>query len=43
VDAAICLGFGFAGFRATRAAQMTSQYRWINARTGPFAWTRRPS
>jgi hypothetical protein len=41
VDAAICLAFGSAGFRATRAAQMTTQYRWINIRTGAFAWARR--
>jgi hypothetical protein len=42
VDAGICLGFGFLGFRATRAAQMATQYRWINARTGAFTWGRRP-
>ena len=31
VDSAICLAFGFVGFRAARASQMVSQYRWINA------------
>jgi hypothetical protein len=41
VDAGICLAFGFLGFRATRAAQMATQYRWINARTGAFTWGRR--
>ena len=41
VDLAVCLACGFAGFRATRAAQMATQYRWINVRTGPFRWSRR--
>ena len=41
VDAGICLALGFLGFRATRAAQMVTQYRWINARTGAFSWCRR--
>ena len=30
VDTVVCLIFGFLGFRATRVAQMTTQYRWIN-------------
>ena len=42
VDTGICLGLGFLGFRAARAAQMATQYRWINARTGAFSWARRP-
>ncbi|HEY1980428.1 MAG TPA: hypothetical protein VGH13_10100 [Xanthobacteraceae bacterium] len=42
VDTAICMAFGFAGFQAARATQMTSQYRWINALNGPFRWRRRP-
>jgi hypothetical protein len=41
VDTAICLGLGFLGFRAARAAQMATQYRWINSRTGAFTWGRR--
>jgi hypothetical protein len=41
IDAGICVGLGFLGFRATRAAQMATQYRWINARTGAFSWRRR--
>src|SRR3984957_3303674 len=41
VDPAICLGLGFLGFRAARAAQMATQYRWINVRTGAFTWGRR--
>jgi NO-binding membrane sensor protein with MHYT domain len=41
VDAAVCLAFGFLGYRATRAAQMVTQYRWINTRTGVFSWRHR--
>lgn len=41
VDTAICVGLGFLGFRAARAAQMATQYRWINVRTGAFTWARR--
>ena len=42
VDTAIWMAFGFAGFQAARATQMTAQYRWINAPNGPFRWRRRP-
>jgi hypothetical protein len=41
VDTAICLGFGFLGFRVTRAAQMATQYGFLNVRTGPVSWARR--
>jgi len=41
VDLGVCLGLGWLGFRATRAAQMVTQYRWINARSGAFSWSRR--
>jgi len=41
VDTGICLGLGFLGFRAARAAQMATQYRWINVRTGALSWGRR--
>ena len=41
VDTVVCLIFGFLGFRATRAAQMTTQYGWINAPAGWLRWTRR--
>ena len=41
VDLAVCLAFGFLGYRATRASQMVTQYRWINARSGAFSWHRR--
>ena len=42
VDLAVCLALGLAGFRVTRAAQMATQYRWINVRAGAFRWNRRP-
>jgi hypothetical protein len=41
VDTVVCLIFGYLGFRATRVAQMTTQYSWINARAGFLRWTRR--
>ena len=41
VDTLVCLIFGFLGFRATRVAQMTTQYGWINSRAGALGWTRR--
>ena len=42
VDSAICMVFGFIGFRAARAAQMITQYRWINQPNGPLRWRRKP-
>jgi hypothetical protein len=42
VDSAICLVFGCIGFRTARAAQMVTQYRWINQPNGPLRWRRRP-
>jgi small-conductance mechanosensitive channel len=41
VDTGVCLALGFLGFRTARAAQMVTQYRWINTRTGAFTWARR--
>lgn len=41
IDSAVCLTLGFLGYRSTRTAQMVTQYRWINARSGAFAWRRR--
>ncbi|MGA2566504.1 MAG: DUF6867 family protein [Pseudolabrys sp.] len=41
VDSAVCLAFGLAGFRAARAAQMVTQYRWINVPHGPLRWRRK--
>jgi hypothetical protein len=43
VDAAVCMAFGFVGFRAARAKQMVSQYRWINEPNGWLRWRRKPS
>jgi hypothetical protein len=41
VDTIVCLIFGFLGFRATRVAQMATQYSWINDRAGFLRWARR--
>ncbi len=41
VDSALCMAFGFLGFRAARAAQMVAQYRWINEASGPLRWRRK--
>ena len=41
IDTAVCLLFGFVGFRMRRARQMATQYGFLNARTGPFSWARR--
>jgi hypothetical protein len=41
VDAAVCLLFGWLGFRLMRATQMATRYSWINERAGPFRWRRR--
>jgi hypothetical protein len=41
VDTLVCLIFGFLGFRATRVAQMTTQYSWINDRAGFLRWGKR--
>jgi hypothetical protein len=42
VDSAVCMAFGFLGFRTARAAQMVTQYRWINEPVGRLGWRRRP-
>ncbi len=41
VDSTVCLIAGFFGFRAARAAQMVTQYRWINTPDGMLGWRRR--
>ncbi|SRR5713226_7761131 len=41
VDLAVCLGFGFLGFRLMRVSQMVTRYKWINERAGSFSWRRR--
>lgn len=41
VDAAVILLIGLLGYRFTRTRQMTTQYRWLYERTGPFGWRER--
>lgn len=41
VDTAICLAFGWLGFRATRAGQMATQYGWLYRRAGWLRWQAR--
>ena len=41
VDTAVCMALGFLGFRASRVAQMVTQYRWINEAGGRLRWHRR--
>jgi hypothetical protein len=43
VDAACCAILALLGFRATRAAQMVGQYRFINEPVGRLRWRRKPS
>jgi Domain of unknown function (DUF6867) len=40
-DSVFCITFGFLGFRAARAAQMVTQYRWLNEAEGPLRWRRK--
>jgi hypothetical protein len=42
VDSAVCMAFGFLGFRTARVTQMVRQYRWINEPDGPMRWRRKP-
>jgi hypothetical protein len=41
VDTLILVLIGSAAYRMTRARQMTTQYRWLYERTGPFSWRER--
>ncbi|HEX9073218.1 MAG TPA: hypothetical protein VF852_14840 [Pseudolabrys sp.] len=41
VDGAFCVVFGSLGFRAARASQMVTQYRWLNEPEGPMRWRRK--
>jgi len=41
VDSLVCMAFGFAGFHIARAAQMVTQYPWINRAEGPLRWRRK--
>ncbi len=38
VDALFLCAFALAGYRYTRTTQMTTQYRWMYDRSGPFGW-----
>ncbi|MBD8890325.1 DUF6867 family protein [Roseibium litorale] len=38
VDYAVLLMIGYAGWRFTRAGQMTTQYVWLYEKTHPFGW-----
>jgi hypothetical protein len=38
VDAVVIVAIGSLGFRQRRVRQMTSQYRWLYERAGPFTW-----
>jgi hypothetical protein len=38
VDVMILIAFAMAGWRYTRTTQMTTQYRWLYERAGPFGW-----
>jgi hypothetical protein len=38
VDTIVLIVAGSLGFRYKRASQMTTQYRWLYERTGPFGW-----
>jgi hypothetical protein len=42
VDSLVCLTAAFLGFQAERTRQMVTQYRWINSRSGPMRWRRKP-
>jgi hypothetical protein len=42
VDSLVCMAFGFLGFRAARAGQMVTQYRWLNEPEGLLRWRRKP-
>ncbi|MCX7340655.1 MAG: hypothetical protein NT037_09040 [Hyphomicrobiales bacterium] len=41
VDAVFILAFALSGYRYTRTTQMTTQYRWLYERSGPFSWKAR--
>ncbi|HET9686507.1 MAG TPA: hypothetical protein VFP79_04935 [Pseudolabrys sp.] len=41
VDSVFCIVFGYLGFKAARARQMITQYRWLNQSDGLMRWRRR--
>jgi len=42
VDFAVIMAIATLGYRLVRVKQMTSQYRWLYAPDGPFAWKSSP-
>ena len=41
IDTAVIIVFASIAYRFTRASCMTTQYRWMYRRTGPFTWAER--
>jgi hypothetical protein len=41
VDSLVLIGAALLGYRLKRVSQMTSQYRWIYEKAGPFSWRER--
>jgi hypothetical protein len=41
IDCVFLIAFALTGYRYTRATQMTTQYRWLYERNGPFGWKAR--
>lgn len=41
VDAIVVVAIGLLGYRYVRTRQMTTQYRWLYERSGPFTWRER--
>lgn len=41
VDTALLIVSASIAYRLTRAGQMTTQYRWLYTRTGPFTWKKK--
>ena len=41
VDFAVVAAIGSLSYRRRRTRQMTTQYRWLYERTGPFTWRER--
>jgi hypothetical protein len=41
VDTAVLTAVSLLGFRYRRTQQMTTQYRWMYEKTGPFSWRER--
>ena len=43
VDFIVVAAIASVAYRMTRVRQMTTQYRWLYERTGPFSWRERPT